>query len=112
SRPRMPRSMRLRPLTAADRGRPMAHEKNHPYHIIEPSPWPFFGALSGIVMLAGAILWMKGITPWMFWAGVLGTLYVMFVWWRDVVLESRAGDHNPVVRIGLRLGVIMFILSE
>lgn len=91
---------------------PMAHQKNHPYHIIDPSPWPFLGALSGIIMLSGGILWMKGITPWVFALGVAGMFYVMYVWWRDVVLESRAGDHNPIVRIGLRLGFIMFILSE
>ena len=90
----------------------MAHQKHHPYHIIDPSPWPFIGAVGGITMLAGAVLWMKDITPWLMLVGLLIIFYTMFVWWRDVVLESRAGDHTPVVRIGLRLGFIMFIMSE
>ena len=36
----------------------------------------------------------------------------MFAWWSDVVFESKDGDHTPVVQIGLRYGVIMFITSE
>ncbi len=46
---------------------------------------------------------------------LLGTLfgaYVMFGWWRDVARESEAGDHTPVVDIGLRYGMIMFIMQE
>ncbi|NNE56767.1 MAG: cytochrome c oxidase subunit 3 [Hellea sp.] len=37
---------------------------------------------------------------------------VMFGWWRDVARESEAGDHTPVVDIGLRYGMIMFIMQE
>jgi cytochrome c oxidase subunit 3 len=41
---------------------------------------------------------------------VLGTL---FFWWRDVVKESRTpGMHTPVVRLGLRYGMMFFITSE
>ena len=38
--------------------------------------------------------------------------YVMYGWWRDVVHEGEAGDHTPVVEIGLRYGMIMFIMQE
>jgi cytochrome c oxidase subunit 3 len=41
-----------------------------------------------------------------------GVLYVMFGWWSDTVAENQAGDHTPVVRIGLRMGFILFIMSE
>ena len=44
--------------------------------------------------------------------GLLLVLYVMYGWWSDVVRESRAGDHKPVVQLALRYGVIMFIISE
>ncbi|SHJ14071.1 cytochrome c oxidase subunit 3 [Wenxinia saemankumensis] len=90
----------------------MAHAKNHDYHIINPSIWPFLQAVSAFVMLFGAVLWMRGVTPFMFAIGFVGTLYVMYAWWADVVRESRSGDHTPVVVIGLRYGVIMFIMSE
>jgi len=90
----------------------MAHEKNHPYHVLPPSPWPVYAAVAAFVMLIGAILWMKGQSGIVALAGFVGVLYVMFGWWRDVVAESRAGDHTPVVQIGLRYGVILFIISE
>jgi len=44
--------------------------------------------------------------------GFLGVFYTMFGWWSDVTKESRAGDHTPVVSIGLRYGMILFIASE
>ncbi|MBT8409069.1 MAG: cytochrome c oxidase subunit 3, partial [Alphaproteobacteria bacterium] len=90
----------------------MAHAKNHDYHIIAPSIWPFVGAVSGIVMLAGAVFWMHGSGPWAFLIGFVGVLYTMFAWWSDVVAESAHGDHTPVVRLGLRYGFILFIMSE
>lgn len=90
----------------------MAHAKNHDYHILPPSIWPFVVSVSAFIMLFGAVLWMHGSGPWMFLIGLLGVLYVMYGWWADVVKEANTGDHTPVVRIGLRYGVIMFIMSE
>lgn len=90
----------------------MAHAKNHDYHILTPSMWPLMGAIGGFVMLFGAVLWMHGVTAYMFWAGLALVLYTMYGWWSEVVAESRVGDHTPVVRIGLRYGFILFIMSE
>ncbi|MGP9788611.1 cytochrome c oxidase subunit 3 [Roseinatronobacter sp. NSM] len=90
----------------------MAHEKNHDYHVLPPSIWPFAGAVAGFVMLFGAVMWMHDNGPWMFLIGLVGVLYVMFEWWKNVVVESHSGDHTPVVVIGLRYGFILFIISE
>ena len=90
----------------------MAHAKNHDFHILPPSSLPFIVSVSTFVMLFGAVLFMKGITPWMFFIGLVGVLYVMYAWWANVVHEGQSGDHTPVVRIGLRYGVILFIMSE
>lgn len=90
----------------------MAHAKNHDYHILPPSIWPLLSALGAFVMLFGAVLWMKDVTPFMFLAGLVMVLYCMFGWWSDVVAEGEVGDHTPVVRIGLRYGFILFIMSE
>ena len=90
----------------------MAHAKNHDYHILTPSAWPFIGAVGGFFMLFGAVLWMHGITAWMFWVGLAAVLYTMFGWWSEMVREGNGGDHTPVVRIGLRYGFILFITSE
>ncbi|RMH53098.1 MAG: cytochrome c oxidase subunit 3, partial [Alphaproteobacteria bacterium] len=90
----------------------MAHAKNHDYHILQPSLWPFMGAVSAFVMLFGAVLWFHGNGPWVFLLGLAGVLYVMYSWWSDVIAESRAGDHTTVVQLGLRYGMILFIASE
>jgi len=75
-------------------------------------------------MLMGAVFWMnEGYTgfwglpvngqPWVFILGFILVLYTMAGWWRDVVRESVVkGDHKPVVKLGLRYGMILFIASE
>jgi cytochrome c oxidase subunit 3 len=92
----------------------MAGAKNHEFHILPPSPWPFMGAFSCLVLAAGAVFWMHGAAwaPWVFALGMAGVLATMFFWWSDVVRESHAGDHTPVVQLHLRYGMILFIASE
>ena len=65
----------------------MAHEKNHDYHILQPSIWPFIGALGAFVMLFGAVLFMHDHGPWIFLAGLVMVLYVMFGWWAETISE-------------------------
>ncbi|MBW8859622.1 MAG: cytochrome c oxidase subunit 3 [Caulobacter sp.] len=98
----------------------MAHGAvKHDYHILPPSPWPFVGSASATIMAIGLIAWIKGGVFgiekgqwWLFATGFAGVLYTMFGWWRDVVKEANAGDHTPVVSIGLRYGMVLFIASE
>lgn len=90
----------------------MANVKNHDYHILNPSLWPLMGALGALVMLSGAVIWMHGGTSAIGFVGLALVLLTMYLWWRDVVFEGDAGDHTPVVMIGLRYGVILFIMSE
>ena len=97
----------------------MAHDAvHHDYHLVNPSPWPLVASIAATVMFVGAVMWMKGLfgmpegTMWLFFAGLAGVLYSMVGWWSDVIKESRGGDHTPVVSIGLRYGMILFIASE
>ncbi len=89
-----------------------AHAKNHDYHLVDPSPWPFIGSVSAFVMAIGAVMWMHGGTSAIVILGFIGVLYTMFMWWRDVIKEANQGDHTPVVGIHLRYGMLMFIASE
>jgi cytochrome c oxidase subunit III len=96
----------------------------HDYHLVDPSPWPIVGSVGAFTMLIGAIFWMnKDYTgffglpvngqPWIFGIGVLLVLLTFFLWWRDVIRESVVkGDHKPVVKLGLRFGMVLFIASE
>lgn len=96
----------------------MAQGVKHDYHLVNPSPWPLVSSVAATIMALGGVIWMKGMfglekgTSYVFFAGLAGVLYSMFGWWRDVVKESRAGDHTPVVGLGLRYGMILFIASE
>ena len=89
------------------------HAKPHPYHLVDPSRWPAVGAVSALVLAVGGIMLMRGITNWVFYVGVLLLLVTMFGWWRDVVREAEfEGHHTPVVQLGMRYGMALFIASE
>ncbi|MBL4756186.1 MAG: cytochrome c oxidase subunit 3 [Rhizobiales bacterium] len=90
-----------------------AHAKNHDYHLVDPSPWPALGALAAFISAIGAVMWFHGGSAWVLIIGMLGVLYTMFVWWRDVINEAEhQGHHTPVVQLHLRYGMILFIASE
>ena len=95
-----------------------AGDVKHDYHLVNPSPWPLVGSAAATVMAIGGVIWMKGLfglpkhDSLVFFLGLAGVLFTMAAWWRDVTIEANAGDHTPVVSIGLRYGMIMFIASE
>jgi cytochrome c oxidase subunit 3 len=95
-----------------------AGDVKHDYHLVNPSPWPLVGSLAACVMAVGAVIAMKGLFGLpkgnlaIFIAGLAGVILTMAAWWRDVTIEANQGDHTPVVSIGLRYGMIMFIASE
>ncbi|MGV8853762.1 MAG: cytochrome c oxidase subunit 3 [Devosia sp.] len=87
--------------------------KNHDYHMVEPSPWPFVGSVSVFILALGGIFWMHHWTPWVFFVGLVGVLYTMYAWWSDVIKEANNGvDHTPVVQMHHRYGMMLFIASE
>ena len=96
----------------------MAEGVKHDYHLVNPSPWPLVGSVAATLMALGGVAWMKGLLgvpkhdPWLFFLGLFGVLMTMALWWSDVVKEANEGDHTPVVSIGLRYGMILFIASE
>jgi len=89
-----------------------AHAKKHDYHLVNPSPWPFVGSLSAFILAVGAVLYFHDSGPWVMLIGLMGVLYTMVSWWRDVIIEANSGDHTPVVQLHHRYGMILFIASE
>ena len=86
---------------------------DHPYHLVDPSPWPLIGALSGGVFAVGLVLFMHDITAWILPIGVVMLIITMIGWWREVVDEATFQKvHTPVVQLGLRYGMLLFIASE
>jgi len=96
-----------------------AHAKEHDYHLVDPSPWPFVGSIGAFIMMLGGVVAMKpdpvlGMSgPWVFYIGLAMVLYTMVGWWRDVTKEAEhQGHHTPVVQLHHRYGMVLFIASE
>nr|ARH53914.1 cytochrome c oxidase subunit 3 [Limonius minutus] len=91
----------------------MSSHKNHPYHLVDVSPWPILGALSAMTMMMGLIKWFHMYDVSLFMLGFINTLLVMYQWWRDITREGTfQGLHTSAVAFGLRWGMILFITSE
>lgn len=89
--------------------------KKHPYHLVDPSPWPLFASFAAFVATVGGVMYMHAYDGGgtVLSLGISMILYSMFVWWRDVVRESTfQGIHTSAVQLGLRYGMILFIVSE
>ena len=90
----------------------MSHAK-HPYHLVDPSPWPIVGALAAGLLTLGTVVWMHGGGWWVVALGGLLTLFTMALWWRDVIREATyEGHHTPIVQLSMRYGMALFIASE
>lgn len=91
----------------------MSTHSNHPYHLVDYSPWPLTGALGAITLTSGIIQWFHLLDIKLFIIGNLITLLTMYQWWRDISREgSFQGLHTLTVTYGLRWGIILFIISE
>nr|YP_009329909.1 cytochrome oxidase subunit III [Didymosphenia geminata]API83100.1 cytochrome oxidase subunit III [Didymosphenia geminata] len=87
----------------------------HSYHLVDPSPWPIVASLGAFMLTSGLVLYMhKFLGGWqLLVTGFLLVLFTMYTWWRDVVREATFEDkHTAVVQKGLRLGMVLFIVSE
>lgn len=84
-----------------------------PYHLVELSPWPASGSVSGLLLTGGLALWIHdhGIIGLLLAAPI--TLLTIIQWWRDVSREGTfIGHHTTPVVVGLRWGIVLFITSE
>ena len=92
---------------------PVSSGLKQPYHLVDPSPWPLTGAIGGGLTVLGIIRAAHYGSYAFLYLGLAVVLFTMFMWWRDVLRESRtSGVHSPIVRLGLRYGMMLFIASE
>nr|QUB07012.1 cytochrome c oxidase subunit 3 [Cassidinae sp. N35] len=87
--------------------------KNHPYHLVDKSPWPIMSSLNMLINFSGMINWFHSNKLSLMIIGMMISILITFQWWRDIVRESTfQGHHTNKVVIGLRWGMILFIISE
>ena len=89
--------------------------QTHGFHLVDPSPWPLIAAFSALMLTFGGVMYFHGYLN----GGLISLfgffliLYIMFTWWRDITREGTyEGQHTLKVQKGLRLGVLLFIVSE
>jgi cytochrome c oxidase subunit 3 len=87
----------------------------HSFHLVDPSPWPIAISFGVLMLTTGFVLYMhkfSGAKPLSF-TGLALVSFVLFTWWRDIIREATFEEqHSYVVQRGLRLAVILFIVSE
>lgn len=84
------------------------------YYIPDPSPWPLVGMASLLITLFGAALTMNGvgIGKYVVVAGLLLFFYLLYGWFRDVIIENLNDRYNKQVDRSFRMGMLWFIASE
>nr|APX40062.1 cytochrome c oxidase subunit 3 [Neocrepidodera brevicollis] len=91
----------------------MSTLKNHPFHLVDISPWPILGSFGTLITMLGLIKWFHLFNPNLLMLGLMIIMLIMYQWWRDIVRESTfQGFHTMKVSKGMRWGMILFITSE
>nr|YP_009310610.1 cytochrome c oxidase subunit III [Euthrix laeta]AOT80821.1 cytochrome c oxidase subunit III [Euthrix laeta] len=91
----------------------MTTHSNHPFHLVDYSPWPLTGAIGVMTLVTGMIKWFHNFNLNLFILGYLIILLTMFQSWRDICWEGTfQGKHTILVTKGLRWGMILFFVSE
>uniref|UniRef100_A0AB39A5Y8 Cytochrome c oxidase subunit 3 n=1 Tax=Senometopia prima TaxID=3234324 RepID=A0AB39A5Y8_9MUSC len=91
----------------------MSTHSNHPFHLVDYSPWPLTASIGAMTTVTGMVKWFHQFDSSLFLLGNLITMLTVYQWWRDVSRESTyQGLHTNKVITGLQWGMILFILSE
>lgn len=89
--------------------------QNHPYHLVEPSPWPFIISFGLFFLTFGSVMYFHGYigSSLLTLTGFFMVILTMYTWFRDIIREAvYEGQHTKQVQLGLRNGMLLFIFSE
>lgn len=91
----------------------MSNLIRHPFHLVDESPWPLLASCAALGLTSGLINWFHFNNSTLITLRALLILIITAQWWRDVRREgSYLGQHSSIVELGLRWGIILFIVSE
>lgn len=83
------------------------------YYVPPQSKWPVLGSLAvGALMISLGIQLVHGTGLLFMLLGLVAVLVVMWLWFRDVVRESRQGLYDAQMDRSFRWGMGWFIFSE
>lgn len=87
----------------------------HPFHLVEPSPWPLVTSFALLTLTISGVMTMHGYAfgGYLTLIGFLSVVGSMIFWFRDIIAEGTyQGSHTFAVQKGLTIGVALFIVSE
>jgi len=85
----------------------------HFFHIVDSSPWPLVASLGALFLTLAGLVWFHLRQGMPLLISAIFIVYVSALWFRDVVREGTyEGHHTKKVQTSLRLGMILFIISE
>jgi len=87
----------------------------HPYHLVEPSPYPLLTAFALLTTTLSGVLYFHGYSngSFLLTLGIITTISGMWLWFKDVVREGTfQGHHTIAVQKGIFLGFELFVISE
>lgn len=91
----------------------MTNIHNHPFHLVDYSPWPLTASIGLITSIIGIINIFNNKNLYLIIIGNLIIILTIYQWWRDICRErTYQGLHTTIVVKGLKLGIILFITSE
>jgi len=84
-----------------------------PFLAVQTSFWPFLVSLALFSMITNIVFWinLKVSIYSLFFSIFLVTL-IVFLWWKDFNRERILGYHTHKLEFRLRIGMLLFILSE
>jgi heme/copper-type cytochrome/quinol oxidase subunit 3 len=97
------------------RNRFLPEREEHPFHLVNPSPWPVAVGVSSLNTALGFVMWLHGYQDAGSWLllDVASLGYFIYRWLRDIVTEAAyQGHHTRKVVQNLKYGMILFIVSE
>nr|AEX37732.1 cytochrome c oxidase subunit 3 [Pseudogarypus banksi] len=85
----------------------------HPFHMVSNSPWPLIISMETPLLLLGILLYFHMKYPLILLMSLILIISSSYQWWRDVSLEaSYIGEYSSFSIYNLKIGVLMFIISE
>lgn len=83
----------------------------HDFHLVQPSIWPLLTSFSTALTVHGLVTYIHYSSLLIFYIGLFHLIFCLIGWWRDVIQESFY-NHTDAVQRGLKIGFILFIVSE
>lgn len=89
--------------------------EQHPFHLVNPSPWPIFTSLS-LYCLASSFVVYFHYYNWGYFFLIESLIFVSFIlfrWFEDIIVEATyEGHHTFKVQQNVLSGMLLFITSE